>query len=79
MVLSRLQKADVAWNLVDSAIWFAADPCMGVISSCESEVLTLQVLLTVRALSPLAYGPFGAEPEDVPWTWHENTECPKDR
>ncbi|MDI1490806.1 MAG: hypothetical protein OHK93_002010 [Ramalina farinacea] len=34
IVLSRLSDADVTWNYVDSAIWSAAEPCMGVISAC---------------------------------------------
>lgn len=34
IVLSRLGKFDVTWNYVNSAIWSAAEPCMGVISAC---------------------------------------------
>ncbi|KAL8996332.1 MAG: hypothetical protein Q9169_004132 [Polycauliona sp. 2 TL-2023] len=33
VVLSRLENEDLTWNFVNSAIWSAAEPCMGVISA----------------------------------------------
>lgn len=36
VVLSRLENDDVTWNFVNSAIWSAAEPCMGVISAVSA-------------------------------------------
>ncbi|KAI4133647.1 MAG: hypothetical protein LQ341_006147 [Variospora aurantia] len=40
VVLSRLHHADVTWNFVNSAIWSAAEPCMGVVSACAAKAAT---------------------------------------
>ena len=52
-MLARLSNVDVTWNYVDSAIWSAAEPSMGVISACLPSLRPLVSLLlcgTVKAL-----------------------------
>lgn len=46
IVLSRLADVDVTWNYVNSAIWSAAEPSMGVISACIPSLRPLVSLLT---------------------------------
>ncbi|KAL8987445.1 MAG: hypothetical protein Q9177_003341, partial [Variospora cf. flavescens] len=46
VVLSRLHHADVTWNFVNSAIWSAAEPCMGVVSACIPSLRPLVALIT---------------------------------
>ncbi|KAI4289525.1 MAG: hypothetical protein L6R35_001206 [Caloplaca aegaea] len=46
VVLSRLHQADVTWNFVNSAIWSAAEPCMGVVSACIPSLRPLVALIT---------------------------------
>ncbi|KAI4268121.1 MAG: hypothetical protein L6R38_007957 [Xanthoria sp. 2 TBL-2021] len=46
VVLSRLENEDVTWNYVNSAIWSAAEPCMGVISACLPSLRPLVALMT---------------------------------
>ncbi|KAI4257730.1 MAG: hypothetical protein L6R42_005484 [Xanthoria sp. 1 TBL-2021] len=46
VVLSRLEIEDVTWNYVNSAIWSAAEPCMGVISACLPSLRPLVALMT---------------------------------
>ncbi|KAL8644091.1 MAG: hypothetical protein Q9210_007429, partial [Variospora velana] len=46
VVLSRLHQADLTWNFVDSAIWSAAEPCMGVVSACIPSLRPLAALIT---------------------------------
>lgn len=41
VVLSRLASVDVTWNYVNSAIWSAAEPSMGVISACTPSLCHL--------------------------------------
>lgn len=56
VVLSRLTAFDVTWNYVNSAIWSAAEPCMGVIASCIPSLRPLLSLLlrgTTRATGTL--------------------------
>lgn len=48
VVLSRLSKADVTWNFVDSSIWSVAEPCIGVISACIPSLRPLVSLLHHR-------------------------------
>ncbi|KAI4201783.1 MAG: hypothetical protein LQ346_002094 [Caloplaca aetnensis] len=45
VVLARLNHADLTWNYVNSAIWTAAEPCMGVVSAC---LPSLRPLVTLR-------------------------------
>ncbi|KAL8905143.1 MAG: hypothetical protein Q9207_002802 [Kuettlingeria erythrocarpa] len=45
VVLARLDHADLTWNYVNSAIWTAAEPCMGVVSAC---LPSLRPLVTLR-------------------------------
>ncbi|KAG8525603.1 uncharacterized protein KY384_009247 [Bacidia gigantensis] len=59
VVLSRLTSVDVTWNYVDSAIWSAAEPSMGVISACLPSLRPLVSILlrgTVRGLGVSKYG-----------------------
>ncbi|KAL8673436.1 MAG: hypothetical protein Q9168_002140 [Polycauliona sp. 1 TL-2023] len=46
VVLSRLESEDLTWNFVNSAIWSAAEPCMGVISACLPSLRPLVALMT---------------------------------
>ncbi|CAL8584661.1 hypothetical protein XPA_010249 [Xanthoria parietina] len=46
VVLSRLENEDLTWNYVNSAIWSAAEPCMGVISACLPSLRPLVALMT---------------------------------
>ncbi|KAL8677165.1 MAG: hypothetical protein Q9224_000751 [Gallowayella concinna] len=46
VVLGRLENEDLTWNFVNSAIWSAAEPCMGVISACLPSLRPLVALIT---------------------------------
>ena len=59
VVLGRLTHEDFTWNFVNSAIWSAAGPSMGVISACIPSLRPLVSLLlrgTVRGLGVSKYG-----------------------
>ena len=56
VVLNGLVSIDVTWNYVNSSIWTAAEPCMGVIASCLPSLRPLLSLLfrgTTRATGTL--------------------------
>ncbi|KAL8859341.1 MAG: hypothetical protein Q9178_004279 [Gyalolechia marmorata] len=46
VVLSRIENVDVTWNFVNSGIWSAAEPCMGVICACIPSLRPLVASLT---------------------------------
>lgn len=62
VVLSRLSRADVTWNFVNSAIWSVAEPCIGVISACIPSLrpgFSVLVRGTTKALGSSQTGKVG--------------------